>query len=173
MGLRIDQPIKPTRVTKVQAAEFFSHPALWDGNRIDGKTQKDLVEVMTRETSFLGTFEDGKLVAVTAYRGDSKTRTAEVHTFVHPDHRSLAVEALRGHMQHLYSELGYKFLLTTCSQFNVAVINFLVKRLGFKVYGVYHNNEITRDGIPLKVAKLVADLGSMAGAKAGTTTTKS
>lgn len=136
------------RISKAQAEEFFRNEVLFEDSRIDGYTLDDMVRILTGDSfKFICSGIGDTIIAVTAFKKVREDLGAEVHTFVLPLHRKYAVEALKSHIKYL-GHCRIPHLYTTCSNYNMKVMNFLIKRLGFYVYNSFEVPE-TRDGEPV------------------------
>ena len=145
--------MKTLKINKEQAGEFFRNEVLFEDSRIDGYTIDDMVEILTGdEYQFISSQCYGYTIAVTAYKTSPDKLSSEVHTFVLPEHRTHATQALRGHVAY-FKSLGLRHLFTTCSNYNKKVMNFLIKRLGFVVYDAFPIPD-TRDGEPVTLYNL-------------------
>ena len=146
--------MKTIRISTKQAEEFFRNEVLFEESRIDGYTLEDMVTILTgEEYKYVSSQLDGIIIAVTAYKKDSKGPSAEVHTFVLPEHRKHSIEALKSHVEYFKRE-KINYLFTTCSNHNKKVINFLTKRLGFTIYEVFGVPN-TKDGKPVTLYDLM------------------
>ncbi len=112
---------------------LFWHPELWDQCRVDGHTQDSMVSRLLGNSNFVVSYYGNIPIAITAYSPmESVIRTAcEAHTFVLPEYRKDAQHILMGHVEYI-KKGGYKYIKTLCSSRNKKVMNFLIKRLGFR-----------------------------------------
>lgn len=145
--------MKTVLISKDQAGEFFRNEVLFKDSRIDGYSMDDMVRILTDDKfQFISSQINGFIIAVTAFEIDSLGGGADVHTFVLPEHRKYATRALRNHIEYFKSK-DIRVLFTTCSNYNMKVMNFLIKRLGFVIHKVFDITE-TRDGNPVTLYNL-------------------
>lgn len=132
-----------TRIISVaEAFPVYFCPDNWELNRIDSRTFRKFVEVHLDEGfHFLGTFSEGVLMGVTAFRGNN---TLEVHTYIDKPYRKFAVEIHKQHVKY-FKDIGKHGLITQVSERNRASMNYLCKRVGF-VLNPEPYSSVTVDG---------------------------
>jgi len=140
-----------------EAQAFYHNEVLWEAARIDGFFIEDMVRILTEEDCDHLIWKDmGKVGCVTSYK-PIREDSLEVHTFVLPVYKMISADILEEHMM-FFKKRGYKFLYTACSSRNTAVLNFLIKRLGFSVYGFDSSSKITVDGHVIGIHSLIKEL---------------
>lgn len=142
-----------------EVTKLLYHPALFEAARVDGFVADDLVKSLLDDPkgSFVKTYHNKKIVAITSY-SDLGDEICEAHTFVLPTYRNASVDILSRHLDIIKGE-GFDFVRTVCSNRNMNVKNFLIKRLGFVETSI-RESSLTVDGNPLTLFNLVKELRS-------------
>lgn len=140
-----------------EVMSLLYHPTLFEAARVDGFVVDDMVKGLVSDPkgSLIKTYYNKQLVAMTSY-SDLEAGVCEAHTFVLPEYRSVSVGILRSHLDIIKSD-GFDFARTVCSNRNINVKNFLIKRLGFVETSI-RESSLTVDGVPLTLFNLVKEL---------------
>ena len=129
---------------------FYRNEVLFEASRVDGMSMDDFIRgSIEGDKFFIACYKDDKLISLMSCKTD-EDGVSEVHTFVLPEYKKLSPEIINKQIDFVRKS-GAKCVVTSCSSKNLAVKNFLIKRIGFEVIRFIPDTSAIKDGERLDI----------------------